>query len=459
MFVLLICAAVSLLAAGADAAHVFVLREAFGEIEIEKVRIRDGETLTLDGEEMITVVVPLGVGQSGDLVKKGMRTGKISITSEDGMLKIVKSEEGGKKMAYPEVAIEDLSAYDMRVNVAGGDGTKKAFMISRYDEAEDDDGPVIDMFAGMIPLEEGDYSITLEISAAEQAEFVSGEATVYYEDGFLLTEGALSDGRKGWFIVDFGASGTVITKDFLPAYVEIEEVKALEYSDKGKREVRSAMSGAGGEVTGYLGNADPGDLFFGDVRFSEVTVNVIESMPDFGTREIVGILGLDLMILCDRIAFEYPRGGPGVLMMGDRHIVAETDSPSAEVPFYYVAKHLFLDGEVNEVPVSFLFDTGARSSILSASKADKAGLEQIEDSGKGELRGLDGNPVETVPVIADRLRLGEWLRSDVKFYAADLSVFESLGLRQGGGIIGNDFLDDYILVEIDFERDMISLWE
>jgi hypothetical protein len=459
VMVLLIITAVSILGADAFSAHIFILKESFGEVDIEKVRIRDGETLTLDGEDMITVVIPLGVGQSGDLVKKEMRTGTISITSEDGVLRIVKSEEGGRKMSYPEVSIEDLSSYDMRVNIAGGDGTKKAFMIAGYEDAETDDGPVIDMFAGMIPLEEGDYSITLEISSVEKAAFVSGEATIYYEDGFLLTEGALSDGRKGWFIVDFGASGTLVTKDFLPSYVDIEEVKALEYSERGKREVRSAMSGAGGEVTGYLGNANPGDLFFGDVRFSDVTVSVIESMPDFGTREIVGILGLDLMILCDRIAFEYPRSGPGVLMMGDRHTVAEIDSPSAEVPFYYVAKHLFLDGEVNEVPVSFLFDTGARSSIISASKAGRAGLEQVEDSSKGELRGLDGNPVETTLVNADRLRLGEWLRSDVKFYSADLSVFESLGLRQGGGIIGNDFLDDYILVEIDFERETISMWE
>jgi hypothetical protein len=218
------------------------------------------------------------------------------------------------------------------------------------------------------------------------------------------------------------------------------------------------MSGAGGDVTGFLGNASPGDLIFGEVRFSGVTVNVIESMPDFGTRKIAGILGLDLMRLCDRIALEYPRSGPGVLMMGERHSLAETDAPSAEVPFYLVAKHIFLDGEVNEVPVSFLFDTGARSSILSDSKAREARLNETSAAGKGELRGLDDNRVETRAVIADRLRLGEWLRSDVPFLAADLSVFESIGLRQGGGIIGNDFLDDYRLVELDFSRDVISLW-
>jgi hypothetical protein len=318
------------------------------------------------------------------------------------------------------------------------------------------------MFAGMIPLEDGDYSITLEISAAEAPERVSGETVIYYEQGFLLTEGALSDGRKGWFIVDFGASGTVLSKEFLPSYVDIEDVKGLEYSDRGRREVKSVMSGAGGDVTGFLGNASPGDLIFGDVRFSDVTVNVIEEMPDFGTRKIAGILGFDLMKRCERIAYEYPRSGPGVMMMGDRHDTAETDAPTAGVPFYVVAKHIFLDGEVNEVPVSFLFDTGARSSILSESKAQKARLEEWDSGGKGhkgELRGLDDNPIETRAVVADRLRLGDWLRSDVPFLAADLSVFESIGLRQGGGIIGNDFLDDYRLVEIDFAGGTISLWE
>jgi hypothetical protein len=344
------------------------------------------------------------------------------------------------------------------VNIAGGGGLKRAFMIRAYSEVEEDDGPVIDMFAGMVPLEDGDYSITLEISAAAAPARVSGETVVHYENGFLLAEGGLSDGRKGWFIIDFGASGTLITKSFLPAYVDIEEVKGLEYSEVGRREVKSAMSGAGGEVTGFIGNASPGDLIFGDVRFPDVTVNVIESMPDFGTRNIVGILGLDLMKRCDRIAFEYPRRELGVMMMGEPHPIAETDAPSAEVHFYLVAKHIFLDGEVNEEPVSFLFDTGARKSIISDSIARKAHLEETDGS-KGELRGLDDNPVETRAVIANRLRLGEWLRSDVPVLAADLSVFESMGLRQGGGIIGNDFLDDYSLVEIDFLNGMISLWE
>ena len=443
----------------AYSAHIFILTESFGRVEIEKVEIDDGDVITLDGEDVITVVIPLGVGQSGDLVKNEMRTGEITIRSTGGELHVSRKQADGREMSYPVVKIEDLSAYDMRVNIAGGDGTKKAFRISRYEEAETDDGPVIDMFAGMIPLEDGDYSITLEISAAESAAHVSGETTIYYDNGFILAVGSLSDGRKGWFIVDFGASGTVITKKFLPAYVDIEEVKAMEYSDKGSREVKSAMAGAGGEVTGFLGNASLGTLYIGDVEFPDVTVSVIESMPDFGSKEIVGILGLDLMKRCDRIAFEYPRSGPGVMMMGDRHTLAETDAPSAEVPFYLVAKHIFLDGEVNEVPVSFLFDTGARNSIISASKADDARLSEASGGRKGELRGLDDNPVETTAVTADRLRLGEWLHSDVRFLAADLSVFESIGLRQGGGIIGNDFLDDYSLVELDFSRGVISLWE
>ncbi len=359
----------------ARGAHIFLLKETFGTVEIDKVEIEDGDVMIFDGEDVITVVIPLGIGQSGDLVKRDMRSGTITIRSTGGELHVSKKQDDGRKIDFPVVKIEDLPAYDIRVNIAGGDGTKRAFRISRYEEAETDDGPVIDMFAGMIPLEDGDYSITLEIAAAETAAFVSGETTIFYEKGFLLTEGRLPDGRKGWFIVDFGASGTLVSKEFLPAYIDIEEVKALEYSDRGRREVKSVMSGAGGDVTGFLGNASPGDLRFGDVRFSDVRVNVIESMPDFGTRKIAGILGLDLMKLCDRIAFEYPRSGPGVLMMGERHSLTETDAPAAVVPFHLVAKHIFLDGEVNEVPVSFLFDTGARSSIISDMKAEGCGIE------------------------------------------------------------------------------------
>jgi len=456
---LLTLTVISLYTSTALSAHIFLLRESIFGVEIEKVEISDGEVRIFDGGEVITIVIPLGAGQSGDLVKRDMRNGSITVRSAGGEFHISKKQADGREMAFPVVKIEDLPSYDMRVNIAGGDGMKMAFRINGYEEAEEDDGPVIDMFAGMIPLDDGDYSITLEISAAGAEARVSGETTVYYENGFLFAEGGLRDGRKGWFIIDFGASGTVVAKEFLPAYVDIEEVKGLEYSDRGRREIKSVMSGAGGEVTGFLGNASPGDLIFGEVIFPDVSVRVIESIPEFGQRKIVGILGLDLMKLCDRISFEYSRSGPGVMMMGERHVLAETDAPSADVQFYLVAKHIFLDGEVNEVPVSFLFDTGARSSILFASIAEKARLKEVGDGKKGELRGLDDNPVESREVIADRLRLGEWLRSDVPFLAADLSVFESIGLRQGGGIIGNDFLDDYSLVEIDFERSIISLWK
>jgi len=455
----LVVAVMTIFPSRAFPAHFFLLRESIGGVELEKVEIADGDELTFDGADVITVVVPVGTGQSGDLVKKDQRDGSFTIRSVDGELLISKKRSDGREMSYPPVKIADLSGYDLRVNIAGGEGTKMAFMISGYDETRVDDGPVIDMFAGMIPLEDGDYSITLEISEAAPRAGVSGETAVLYEEGFILAEGELSDGRKGWFIVDFGASGTVISKEFLPAWVDIEEVKGLEYSDKGRREVKSVMSGAGGEVTGFLGNAHPGDLKFGDVMFPDVSVRVIEAMPAFGSRKIAGILGLDLLRLCDRIAFEYPRSGPGMMMMQGRHTIAETDAPSAEVPFYLVAKHIFLDGEVNEVPVSLLLDTGARSSIISASIADKARLGEAPSGEKGELRGLDGTPVQSKSVIADRLRLGDWLRSDVPLLAADLSVFESIGLRQGGGIIGNDFLDDYRLIEIDFTRGVVSLWK
>ena len=104
-------------------------------------------------------------------------------------------------------------------------------------------------------------------------------------------------------------------------------------------------------------------------------------------------------------------------------------------------------------------DPSQREMLAGFMRDLGADVEEAEDGKKGELRGLDDNPVETLTVMADRLRLGEWLRSDVPFLSADLSIFESIGLRQGGGIIGNDFLDDYSLVEIDFESSIISLWK
>jgi predicted aspartyl protease len=122
------------------------------------------------------------------------------------------------------------------------------------------------------------------------------------------------------------------------------------------------------------------------------------------------------------------------------------------------ARHIFVEGAVNGIPVSFILDTGSRHSIIGSSVARDASMYP-SGKGPGNVMGLDGNAVEVNPVTAERLRLGELTVRDVAFLSADLEVFEGMGLRGGAGLIGNDFLDDFDRVEIDFDRGVLTLWD
>jgi predicted aspartyl protease len=454
---LALSASIAPLDSAARADHIFVVKESFGRIELEKLEIPEEGELVIEGDDVVTVVLPLGVGQSGDLVKRGMRGGTFTVRRSAGELRVTAEQRGGKRIAFPPVRIEDLPLYDIRVSVAGAGGAGEAFMIRRYEEALEDDGPVIDMFGGAVPLEDGDYSITLDIRRAAGERGFSGEVELSYEEGFLIAEGSIRRGGSGNFIVDLGAGGTVVAREFLPPYAEIEEVSGVEYSGDGRREVRSGMTGAGGMVRGFLGSSSPGDMIFGEAVFPDVTVRVVDSMPEFGKVRAAGIMGIDLLGTADRVTIEFSGGESARMILSSGPSRRRGGEPDAEIPFTMASNHIFIDGKVGSIPVSFILDTGARRSIIISSVAEEASLRDA-GTGPGKVSGLDGRIMEAKAVVAGSLGLGGWTTSDVPFLCADLSVFEAMGVSGSAGLIGNDFLDDFSRVEIDFTGGVLRLW-
>lgn len=442
----------------AESQHLFLVRETISGAEVDRVRLPEGEAVILDGADIVTVVLPLGVGQSGDLVKKDQRGGSFVAMYKEGELRIKKIDNDGKEIHFPPVKAEDLQEFNIRVNISAGDGAKAVYLIRGYEAVDSDDGPVIDMFGGMIPMEMGDYSITLEISRAEGQNSIAGETEIYFKEGFLLTEGRLPNGRSGTFIVDFGAGSTVVIEDFLPAGTEIEELRGVEYSEEGRREIKGQMKGAGGTVEGFLGIAHLEQLIFGHLEFPDIKVRVIEEMPEFRDLEIAGILGIDLLRQASKVSFGYSASGPSSLEMQSRVSHRRSGSPSFEIPFSIAANHMFIDGAMNGTPVTFLFDTGARSSIVSTEMADRAGLKSDGSSGR-QFEGLDGNPIDSESVTVDKLRLGDAEFDDIGLFSAHLPVLLGMGLQKDGAILGNDFLQQFERLEVDFSSNVILLWK
>lgn len=443
-------------ALGSDECRVAVLSHAEAGPSLEMVPVPANEPLLFESGEIITVVLPFGVGMSGDLIRSKDAGGTFRVVCVDGELRVTSLRPDGSEHELPPVSVADLAGYDMRVNVTAGDGSKKAFLIHAYRDVETDDGPVVDMFAGAAPMGPGDYSITTEVSRHERPPSISGEIPLVLTEGLLLAEGEVHDGSPGWFVVDFGAGATVVSREFLPSGASVEDVVAVEHSREGSRILPGSMTGAGGDVGGFLGSANLEKLSLGSVVLSDVPVLVVEGMPDFGDLNVSGILGLDVL----------GRGGIASLTLGEDDratLVLGGSGPAGaaanaiEVPFTMAADHIFVQGGIGGVPVSFLFDTGARATILPRSLADAAGLGpgSLPDR---EFRGLDGAPLPARSVRADDLTLGGVALPALEMYAADLPVLERFGLDEGSGLLGIGFVLTLDRLDVDFARGVLRLW-
>jgi predicted aspartyl protease len=454
VIVVVLCATVMFDAgAWASDCRVVVLKDGDDGLALEIVTLVEGETTLFGSGKVITVIVPFGIGMSGDLLKAEDVRREMGVHCEGGEIRITSYRPDGTDRALPVVPVADLDAYDIRVNVTTGDGRKRAFKVRAYRQIETDDGPVIDMFGGAIPMVSGDYSVTTEVSEAEARNGVYGHAALRYVDGLLFTEGRTTDGTTGTFIVDFGAGGTVVAREFLPDDAEIEELLAIEHSGEGSRVLPGTMSGAGGEVAGFLGRAELAGFSIGSITFGDTRVSVIDEMPDFGDAPIAGILGLDVLARAAVVSFGYD--DEARLVMKPSSSDAGTEG-SIELPFRMAADHIFVEGGLGAAPVTFLFDTGARGTIVPESVAEASGLGAGEEVDR-EFRGLDGNPLPARVVTVEGLTLGAELFPPMQIYVADLPVLANWGLDETSGLLGNDFLENYDRVELDFEGGVLRL--
>jgi predicted aspartyl protease len=176
---------------------------------------------------------------------------------------------------------------------------------------------------------------------------------------------------------------------------------------------------------------------------------VVREFPVFG-RKVVGILGIDLL------------GRASVVSLGlsepRRLVLSSTRLPSSAegvaVPFSVAAKHLFVEGSVEGVPVRLLFDTGARRTLIGRDVADKAGLRLDHDQ-VWKIRGLDDNRLELPSALAAKLAIGAVELREQRVYVGELPALRAMGLQNTGGLLGTDVLGQFERVEVDFTAGVI----
>jgi hypothetical protein len=446
-----------------DEPHLHLLYLDSAGFRLEPLQLQDGESksFVIDRDsELVDVIYTVGTGTAGNVIQRSTNSYTLTIRRDGDAYHMNSGTGDGRSKTLPPLSIADLGTYRVRLDITAADGRKKAFVIEAGLHVQNDvSGPVMDMFQGMVPLAPGDLSITSRtdrISQASPRPVVVGEATLVYDKGLLFTRATAGSVDPQEFIVDFAAGSTVVTKAFLPTGVEVQAVEGVEYSEEGPRKIESTMQGAGGEVAGFLGTAILPELTVGTLVFRNVKVSVLASLPEFGGHVPAGILGVNLLSDAAFACVTYPAPGKtGHLRLAEESHLNSGDAIS--FPFSRVGNHFFVEGAVDEAPVTFIFDTGARRTHIHPDVAEVAGIGLIPDDNPDGTRGLDGNKMETHLTVAEQMTLGENTFEQVRFVVADMPVFRTIGLGGSAGLLGNTFLDRFLEVEIDYENEVIRL--
>jgi predicted aspartyl protease len=430
-------------------ATVYYLRHADNAVVVDSLMLKDGEMQVLPQREVVGVILAFGSGgMSGDVSQQAQRTGRIAVLYRGGEIRVKVQRPDGTSRDLPPVKIATLAEVDIRVNVTGGAGYRKAFLVRGYETVEAASGPVIDMFAGKVPLGAGDFAVTTEVVPRAIAPRVTGTAELEFDAGLLFVRGDIAGGGSGWFIVDFGAGATTVDSGMLPPAAEVRELRAVEHSAAGVRELPAVMHGAGGSVPGFLGQAAISRLRIGSMDFADIRVNVVTNLPAFG-RPIAGVLGIDLLSRAPRVSI-----GLGADRVLSLHSEPRQPPAGVAVPFTMAAKHIFVDGSVEGVPARLLFDTGARRTLVPRDVADRAGL--VMDRGEvWNVRGLDGNSLQLPSALAGSVNIGPASAGAARIYVGDLPALGAMGLQDASGLLGMDVLGRFEWIEVDFEARVV----
>ena len=455
-FVLVISFAIFYIFENAIACKIFILTEKENTIHLEAIDLPKNKITEFSGQDYITFILPVGPGKSGSVIKLVHREDRTVVKCDGELISVTIHHPDGSTREYPQVKLKDLDTYQIRVNIVGGNGIKKVYQIHNYQTIKTDTGPVFDMLGSYIPLEEGEYSITTETDIIERPITLSGKVPLLYEPPLLFVEGKVENKKSGTFIVDFGASGTVVGKEILPKDAKINEVKSIMYSEEGKKVLPGTMGGVGGDVSGFLGNTQLHKLSFGTIVYNDVSVRVIKKIPDFNGRRIAGVIGVDLLQKGNLVSIGYKSTPSNENYM----IFGRIDYPKSvyySIPFSMAYGHIFVEGTINNTPVSYLFDTGARSIYISNSIANRAKITIKEE--EIEISGLDNNVTKANSGKAQELTIANNQFYDIPLIVSDLPVLKNMGILDRTGLLGNSFLENFKMVQVDFSERMIYLWK
>lgn len=247
------------------------------------------------------------------------------------------------------------------------------------------------------------------------------------------------DGRAGMlFIVDTGASGTVMTP---------RAIAAAGLRHAGSSEETMGASGVAARAEVYtIGRLRAGAAEVADLRVLETALDML------GDDRIAGVLGRDFLARY-RVEIDLRAG---VLRLRDPR--APVPPPSGTpISFRDLSEGLIgLGVRLNgSAPIAAVLDLGAQVSIVNRRAAALAGVAAKAEG--VQAMGVGGAAAALSPERFIRIQVGGATLADRTLYVGDLPVFGALGLGDGPAMIfGLDLLATGV-IEIDYLRHHVVL--
>lgn len=426
-------------------------------VTIEKVLILNNRVEVLNDSSVISIVFSLGEGMNGDMIQRSTRQGRMMIAQcKQGILKLkIRSKEGNEK-SMPDVNTNDLMHYQIRVNVTGAGGFGKAFRIINYETAEEDNGPLLDMFGGRLPLSKGDYAITTETKSVPKPTGLKGKVGYLRKDNWMLVPITLPDGKTHQFVLDLAATSTVINQSILPTGTDIRKMEMVEYQADKKMVKDANLQGGTGSVSSdkFLGKALLKTCKLGEIKIEEINASVLTVFPPKLTKMgISGVLGTDVLRRTSSIVISGLRNDKGgEIELGGAIPVTKS---STSYPFLIAAGLFFVEGKIGNAPIQFVIDTGARTTVLSSSFANEHKLSFVVLA-EEEMTGIDGQSVKAKVVSVPECWVGASKFVNRHMTLTDVAALQAFGLQNGSALLGMDFFATFSSVAFDMmEQRMI----
>lgn len=442
------------------ACNCFLLTEQKGKLAVEKVTIDNNRVEVLNDPSIIAPVFSMGEGMNGDMVKKERRGGMIIAQCKDNQLKLKFKTAGGEEKPLPDMDIQKLKQMNIRINVVAGDGTKKAFLIEKYDQVKEAEGPVMDMFGGKIPIQSGDFILTTETRKTNApVALLKGRVPFQFKNGWVMVPVQLNNGQQLEFVLDLAATSTVIDQSILPANTPIRKMEMVAYSDKGAVKSDASMQGATGQVQEdfLLGKAALQSLHMKDIQLNNVDISVLKSFPEkLKKAGVAGIIGTDILKKAGICTIAFDSENAGTVLFADEALAAT--NTTVQIPFTIAGGLLFADGKVQGKSLKFVMDTGARESILSKSFVATNKISYKTISTNKTIAGIDGKPQKTSVIALKAVEVGNYAMKDTKMILGDVAALGSFGLSSNSAILGMDFFRKFNTIQIDFIHSKLQLF-